>query len=242
MVQVWRAAGALVNAVSGVSRVGSACVAAASAVVATLASPGAGGVLPAPTGRTLKSKLRTATVSKADITGDLSEVTPWTARRLKHTLRTRLHGERVVVVANREPCIHDWNEAGSIIARHPVSGLVTALEPVMRACSGLWVAQASGPADRAAADPDGRCRVETGESSYLLQRLWLSEEEERGYYYGFANEALWPLCHQAPAQPVFRRTDWDQYRIVNERFADAVAAELDSDNPIVLVQDYHLAL
>jgi trehalose 6-phosphate synthase len=242
MVQVWKAAGALVNAVSGVSRVGSACVAAASAVVASLASPGGAGALPTPIRRPLKSNLRSATVSKADIVSELSGVTPWTARRLKHTLRARLHGERVVVVANREPCIHDWSEGGTIIARHPVSGLVTALEPVVRACSGLWVAHASGPADRAAADPDGRCVVQTGDASYSLQRLWLSEEEERGYYYGFANEALWPLCHQAPAQPVFRRTDWDQYRIVNERFADAVAAELDSDNPIVLVQDYHLAL
>jgi trehalose 6-phosphate synthase len=230
-------------------------VAAASAVVASLANPGAAAVLPAPTRRTLKSSLRNNPVSKPDNTGDLSGLTPWTARRLKHTLRARLHGERLVVVANREPCVHDWNETGSIVARHPVSGLVTALEPVMRACSGLWVAQASGPADRAAADPDGRCLVQTAESSYALQRLWLSEEEERGYYYGFANEALWPLCHQAPAQPVFRRTDWDQYRIVNERFADAVAAELEtrndgnqrgsnqySDSPIVLVQDYHLAL
>jgi trehalose 6-phosphate synthase len=76
----------------------------------------------------------------------------------------------------------------------------------------------------------------------LLRRVWLTEEEEQGYYYGFSNEALWPLCHQAHAHPVFRRSDWLQYQKINQRFADAVIAEVDCDDPIVLVQDYHFAL
>jgi trehalose 6-phosphate synthase len=126
--------------------------------------------------------------------------------------------------------------------RHPASGLVTALEPVIRACSGVWVAHGGGSADRAAADAEGRFAVVGPDTSYSLRRVWLAPEEERGYYYGYANEALWPLCHLAPAQPVFRREDWAQYRAVNQRFADAVAAEADSEEPIVLVQDYHFAL
>jgi trehalose 6-phosphate synthase len=171
----------------------------------------------------------------------LAQTGPWTAARLKAVLREQLQGERVVVVANREPCIHEWHD-GEIVVRHPASGLVTALEPVMRACSGVWVAHGSGSADREASDADGRVAVTSPESSYLLRRVWLTEEEERGYYYGFANEALWPLCHLAHAHPTFRRDDFLQYQRVNQRFADAVSAEVDCDDPIVLVQDYHFAL
>jgi trehalose 6-phosphate synthase len=166
---------------------------------------------------------------------------PWTASRLRDVLRTQLQGERVVVVANREPLIHEW--AGEeITVRHPASGLVTALEPVMRACSGVWVAHGSGSADRAASDRQGRVTISSADSTYLLRRVWLNDEEEQGYYYGFSNEALWPLCHLAHAHPVFRRSDWLQYQKVNQRFADAVLAEVDCDDPIVLVQDYHFAL
>ncbi len=128
------------------------------------------------------------------------------------------------------------------MVRHPASGLVTALEPVMRACSGVWVAHGSGSADRASSDRHGRVTISSAESSYLLRRVWLTEEEEQGYYYGFSNEALWPLCHLAHAHPVFRRGDWLQYQKINQRFADAVLAEVDCDDPIVLVQDYHFAL
>jgi trehalose 6-phosphate synthase len=84
--------------------------------------------------------------------------------------------------------------------------------------------------------------VPPGKNEYLLRRIWLSAEEEQGYYYGFANEGMWPLCHVAHVRPVFRESDWEQYRIVNQRFADAVVAEARSDDPVVLVQDYHFAL
>ena len=119
---------------------------------------------------------------------------------------------------------------------------MTALEPVMRACSGVWVAHGSGSADREASDRHGRLRVPPGEESYVLRRVWLSPEEEKGYYYGFSNEGLWPLCHIAHARPLFRSEDWRHYQKVNRKFADAVCEEVDSDDPIILVQDYHFAL
>ncbi|MBS2021910.1 MAG: trehalose-6-phosphate synthase [Deltaproteobacteria bacterium] len=165
----------------------------------------------------------------------------WTPQRLKETLARNLHGERVVIVANREPYIHEHTDGG-IIVRHPASGLVTALEPVMRACSGVWVAHGSGSADRETADAQGRVKVPPGEESYVVRRVWLSAEEGSGYYYGFSNEGLWPLCHLAHSRPLFRREDWDHYRAVNQRFADAVCEEVDADDPIILVQDYHFAL
>jgi len=122
----------------------------------------------------------------------------WTAERLKQTLNRHLRGEKVVIVANREPYVHQWTSDGGIEVQHPASGLVTALEPVMRACSGIWISHGSGSADRETVDRRDHVAVPPGEESYVLRRVWLSEEEENGYYYGFANEGLWPLCHVAP--------------------------------------------
>ena len=170
-----------------------------------------------------------------------SSILPWSPQRLHSTLTEHLHGERVVILANREPYIH-IRQRWEVIVQHPASGLVSALEPVMRACSGVWVAHGSGSADRETADARGRIRVPPGEESYVLRRVWLTEEEENGYYYGFSNEGLWPLCHVAHARPVFRTSDWGHYVRVNQKFADAVCSEIDSDDPIVLVQDYHFAL
>jgi trehalose 6-phosphate synthase len=124
----------------------------------------------------------------------------------------------------------------------PASGLVTAIEPVMRACSGTWIAHGSGSADRQTVDAADHIPAPPGSGDYTLRRIWLSPDEERGYYYGFANEGMWPLCHVAHVRPIFREADWLAYRVVNQRFADAVVAEARSEDPVVLVQDYHFAL
>ncbi|MCC6648875.1 MAG: trehalose-6-phosphate synthase [Polyangiaceae bacterium] len=165
----------------------------------------------------------------------------WSPARLRATLTQYLQGERVVILANRAPYIHERGDDG-VQVLHPASGLVTALEPVMRACSGVWVAHGSGSADRETVDAHDCVLVPPGEESYSLRRVWLSEAEEQGYYYGFANEGLWPLCHVAHTRPDFRAEDYDHYVAVNRRFAAAVCEEVDSDDPIVLVQDYHFAL
>ena len=166
----------------------------------------------------------------------------WSAERLQTLLMTQLRGDQVIVVSNREPYIHEHAKDGSIVVKRPASGLVTAVEPVMRACSGTWIAHGSGDADREVVDANDRVAVPPGQDDYQLRRLWLTAEEEQGYYFGFANEGLWPLCHVAHVRPVFRESDWEAYKAVNQRFADAVVAEARSEDPIVLVQDYHFAL
>jgi trehalose 6-phosphate synthase len=166
---------------------------------------------------------------------------PWNPERLRAVLTKHLQGERVIIAANREPYIHEKGAEG-IRVLHPASGLVTALEPVMRACSGVWIAHGSGSADRETADAHDRIAVPPGEESYQIRRVWLTEAEEAGYYNGFANEGLWPLCHIAHHRPAFRAADFAHYVTVNRRFADAVVSESDTDDPIVFVQDYHLAL
>jgi len=165
----------------------------------------------------------------------------WTAERLRTLLHTQLSGDQVIVVSNREPYIHERSAEG-IVVKRPASGLVTAVEPVMRACSGTWIAHGSGSADRDVVNSGDRVLVPPGQDDYWLRRIWLTAEEEQGYYYGFANEGMWPLCHVAHVRPVFRESDWEAYKAVNQRFADAVVAEARSEDPVVLVQDYHFAL
>ena len=178
----------------------------------------------------------------ADGASGSASAQPWTARRLRRTLHERLAGEGVLVVANREPYLHERMPSGEIRVQHPASGMVSALEPVMRACSGVWIAHGSGSADREVVDGHDRVAVPPGEDAYVLRRIWLTTEEERGYYYGFSNEGLWPLCHLAHARPVFRREDWDCYQHVNRRFAQVACEEADRDDPIIFLQDYHFAM
>ena len=165
----------------------------------------------------------------------------WTPETLRAILHGELRGDDVIVVSNREPYIHQ-RRGERIEVQRPASGLVTALEPIMRACSGTWIAHGSGSADRDVVDRHDRVGVPPEKPAYNIRRVWLTAEEEAGYYYGFANEGLWPLCHIAHVRPVFRSSDWAHYVAVNRKFAKAVAAEARTRNPIVLVQDYHLAL
>jgi trehalose-6-phosphate synthase len=166
----------------------------------------------------------------------------WTEQRLKQFARALFDGQALFVVSNREPLSH-VRENGRIVAHTPASGVVTAIEPVMRACGGVWLAHGSGSADWETVDADGRLGVPEDDPRYTLRRIRLTPEEESGYYYGFSNEGLWPLCHVVHARPSFRPTDWAHYRAVNEKFAAALLKELDGvDTPMVLIQDYHFAL
>src|SRR5579859_2683583 len=166
----------------------------------------------------------------------------WTAERLRISLRSKLKGKPLFVVSNREPYMHIMGEKGPEVLV-PASGLVTALEPVLVATDGTWVAHGSGSADKEMVDASDRLRVPPDLPSYTLRRVWLTDEEVKGYYEGFANEGLWPLCHIAHTRPTFRPDDWLQYQQANRRFADAVLEEMEGvESPIVLAQDYHFAL
>lgn len=149
--------------------------------------------------------------------------------------------EHLVVIANREPYAHEWDDRGNVVVQRPASGLVTGIEPMLRAGGGTWIAYGGGSADRATSDRDGRVAVPPEAPEYTLRRMWIGEEEYERYYSGFANEGLWPWCHMAHAQPAFRARDWDAYRSVNEIFARAAVEETRAGG-MLLVQDYHFAL
>ncbi len=166
----------------------------------------------------------------------------WTPERLKEEVRQLLDGRILVAVSNREPYmhVHRGNAVDCIV---PASGLVTAMEPVLKACGGIWVAAGMGDADRETVDEKNEIRVPPDDPRYTLRRVWMSKEEEEGFYYGFSNEGLWPLCHVAHARPTFRIEDWRYYQEINSRFADAVIEEVSGlEKPLILVQDYHFAL
>ncbi len=164
----------------------------------------------------------------------------WTAERLKLHVKDKLQDRKLIVISNREPYMHVRN--GRLVeCISPASGLVTALDPILKACSGLWVAHGAGSADREAVDSRDMVRVPPGDPQYDLKRIWLSQEEEEGYYYGLSNEGLWPLCHIAHTRPIFRLGDWTRYQEVNLRFAKALDDEIE-DGTYVFIQDYHFSI
>ncbi len=190
------------------------------------------------------AKSLTAARAKADEEAKLrfNAASLWTAHRLKEHMRAELGGKKLFLVSNREPYMHTKNGHG-IRCIVPAGGLVTALDPVMRICDGLWLAHGGGDADRETVDASDKVRVPPEDPAYTLRRLWLSKDEEKGYYYGFSNEGIWPLCHITHTRPVFRLEDWVHYQKVNEKFAEALLKEIEGEeSPLVLIQDYHLAL
>jgi trehalose 6-phosphate synthase/phosphatase len=163
------------------------------------------------------------------------------AGRLRALVGAQIPDGGLVVIANREPYAHEWDARGNIVVKRPASGLVTGIEPILRACGGTWIGHGGGSADRTQTDGMGRVSVPPEAPEYTLRRLWIGEDVYERYYSGFANEGLWPLCHMAHTQPAFRAPDWAAYLAVNEAFARA-AAEETSAEALLLIQDYHFAL
>jgi alpha,alpha-trehalose-phosphate synthase [UDP-forming] len=166
----------------------------------------------------------------------------WTPDKLKEVLKNKMHGKPLILVSNREPYMH-MKKGRKVECIIPAGGLVAALDPVLRSSDGLWIAHGSGDADWQNVDDKNRLRVPPEDPHYTLKRVQLSAEEEDGYYYGFANEGMWPLCHIAHARPTFRPSDWRQYQAVNAKFAQETLEEIEGlQEPLVLIQDYHFAL
>ncbi|MDP2940402.1 MAG: trehalose-6-phosphate synthase [Candidatus Omnitrophota bacterium] len=167
----------------------------------------------------------------------------WTEVKLRDFVRAKLGENALFVVSNREPYIHTIDESsGASKCVRPASGVVTAIDPIMRACGGIWIAQGGGNADKKFVNTKNKLGVPPEDNRYILKRVWLTKEEEDGYYYGFSNEGLWPLCHITHTRPIFRENDWQFYKSVNEKFAESVLEELPAKNPFVFIQDYHFTL
>ena len=167
----------------------------------------------------------------------------WTEAKLKDLVHAKLGENSFIVVSNREPFMHVIDEpAGAPKCIRPASGVVTAIDPILRACGGTWIAHGSGNADRKFVNSKNKLGVPPQDNRYILKRVWLSKEEEDGYYYGFANEGLWPLCHNTHTRPIFRENDWQIYKKVNQKFAEAVLEELPKKSPFIFIQDYHFTL
>src|SRR3989338_5097656 len=172
----------------------------------------------------------------------LSSESVWTPEKLKEHVRNKLGEKTLFLISNREPYMH-VKQKRKVECIVPASGLVTALEPVMRACGGIWIAHGAGDSDREVCDSQDKLKVPPNEPAYTLKRIWLSKEEEDGHYYGFSNEGLWPLCHITHTRPTFRLEDWIQYQKVNQKFADTLLEEIKNEEcPLILIQDYHFAL
>jgi len=190
----------------------------------------------------LKMRIARKTMSK-EAAVRVKEDELWTDSKLKTLVRAKLADGALFVVSNREPYMHVIDDVSGLAkCVRPASGVVTAIDPILRACSGTWVAQASGNADKKFVNSKNKLGVPPGDNRYILKRVWLTKEEEDGYYYGFSNEGLWPLCHMTHTRPIFRDSDWQTYKKVNQKFADAVLEELPASRPFIFIQDYHFTL
>lgn len=165
----------------------------------------------------------------------------WNREALQELVKQKLSDYLFIAVSNREPYTHNY-EGTDIRCVMPASGLTTALDPVMRACGGTWIAHGSGAADKDVVDENNKVKVPPEDPKYSLKRVWLTKEEEDGYYFGFSNEALWPLCHVSFTKPLFSEPDWKTYKAVNQKFAESVLEEVGNKKAFVFIQDYHLAL
>lgn len=145
-----------------------------------------------------------------------------------------------LVVSNRQPYQHEYSEDGITVNR-PVGGLTASLDPLMQETGGTWIAWGDGSADRDGVDEADRVAVPPENPKYTLKRVWLSDEQVDGYYYGFSNSVLWPLCHSSLSAIRVEDSYWEQYHRTNKQFADNIAEEA-GESPIVWLQDYHLAL
>ncbi|HNQ49843.1 MAG TPA: trehalose-6-phosphate synthase [Candidatus Omnitrophota bacterium] len=167
----------------------------------------------------------------------------WTESKLRNLIQAKLGDKTLFVVSNREPYMHVMDEAtGSVACIRPASGVVTAIHPILCACGGTWIAHGGGNADRKYVNSKDKLGVPPNDNRYILKRVWLTKQEEDGYYYGFSNEGLWPLCHNTHTRPLFRQEDWQIYKQVNRKFADSLLEELPAQSPFVFIQDYHFTL
>ncbi|MCM8787359.1 MAG: trehalose-6-phosphate synthase, partial [Candidatus Omnitrophica bacterium] len=173
----------------------------------------------------------------------LHEEEIWTEKKLKDLIHAKIGDNAFFVVSNREPYMHVLDETtGLPKCIRPASGVVTAIHPILCACGGTWIAHGSGNADKKFVNSKNKLGVPPEDNRYILKRVWLSKEEEEGYYYGFANEGLWPLCHNAHTRPIFREKDWQMYKKVNQKFCESILEELPVKSPFIFIQDYHFTL
>ncbi len=164
----------------------------------------------------------------------------WNKNTVLDLVKEKLSDWLFVVVSNRQPYIHKFVKGKVECMRGP-GGVITALDPVMRELKGLWVSSGSGDADKLVAK-DSKVRVPPEDPSYILKYVWLTKEENVGYYFGYSNQALWPLMHLAFVRPTIREGDWKVYKEVNKKFARNVYQEVKDKKAIVFIQDYHLIL
>lgn len=168
---------------------------------------------------------------------------PAEAEELEGLFRRLFPDRRFIVVSNREPYEHRWSEeVGEVRVRRPAGGLTSALDPLLQALGGTWVAWGSGEADATVVDGADSVRVPPEDPHYTLRRIWLTHHDIHRYYLGFSNQFLWPLCHLRPDLTRLRSRYWERYRRINRRFAEAVLDEARGEQAAVWFQDYHLAL
>jgi trehalose-6-phosphate synthase len=166
----------------------------------------------------------------------------WKKQTIEKLTSERMRDHQLIIVSSAEPYTHAYHKDKITVTRGS-GGIITAMEPIIKANGGLWIAYGRGPADKEMVNEEDKLKLPPGRNQYTLKRLWISKKNLVGWYYGLCNEALWPLCHSVFERPTFRQTDWDMYVAVNQQYADAVLKEVNGKlKAVVWIHDYHLSL
>lgn len=145
-----------------------------------------------------------------------------------------------IIAADAEPRVH-VRKNGELKQIIPGGGVSIALDPIMQATDGVFIARAKTREDREVVNSSGKVRISGNIGSYSLKRIFLNKKEEEDYYFGFSNQTLWPLCHVAFERPQLDGGWYENYTKVNQAFAKAINDEAKS-NSFIWIHDYQLAL
>jgi trehalose 6-phosphate synthase len=165
----------------------------------------------------------------------------WNKKTLEKVMKERFSNHLFMVVSSAEPYVHNFSKDAIRVDRAP-GGLVTGVEPILKANKGLWIAHGRGTADKDVVDANDKIKLPPRKTAYTLKRLWVNKKNLKGWYYGFSNQALWPLCHNVYERPAFDENDWKSYVSVNSQFADAVLQEAEGKQGVIWFHDYTMAI
>ncbi len=149
---------------------------------------------------------------------------------------SHVQDRNLLVVSNRLPDFRHI-EGEDDARKRNVGGLVSALEPALRARGGMWL----GWSGRTVADTE---KIEMGViEDGSTQLAWVDYKESwyREYYSNFCNSTLWPLFHSFPSRVTFSDAGWETYNTVHDVIADIAVRQVGSHG-MLWAHDYHLLM
>ncbi len=148
----------------------------------------------------------------------------------------------LVILYHREP-YDEVKENGKIYYREKKSpnGIVPTLKSFFaNADHSTWVAWKQ-VTSKQKTNFEERVTMDGGNDSCVVRRIPLTADQVKNFYYITSKEAFWPILHSFPEHFTYESSDWDNFKQINEMFAEA-ACEDAADDALIWIHDYNLWL